>query len=66
MDLPDEAEMTGADAGGALDENAISKRAYELWLERGCPEGSPERDWYQAESELRMRGEGAPTTSSNR
>jgi hypothetical protein len=31
---------------------AISKRAYELWLERGCPEGSPEADWFKAESEV--------------
>jgi hypothetical protein len=23
--------------------------AYELWLARGCPDGSPEQDWYEAE-----------------
>ena len=33
-------------------EDVISDRAYELWLERGCPEGSPEEDWYRAEREL--------------
>ena len=33
----------------------ISKRAYELWLERGCPEGSPEEDWFQAQFELENR-----------
>jgi len=33
-------------------EDVVSKRAYELWLERGCPEGSPEEDWYRAEREL--------------
>lgn len=37
---------------GAISENAVSRRAYELWLDRGCPEGSPEVDWYKAESEL--------------
>lgn len=36
-----------------IDSGAIGKRAYELWLERGCPEGSPEEDWYSAEKELR-------------
>ena len=33
----------------------IAARAYELWRERGCPEGSPEEDWYQAVEELRSR-----------
>lgn len=28
-------------------------RAYELWQERGCPHGSAEVDWYQAERNLR-------------
>jgi len=27
----------------------VAIRAYECWHERGCPEGSPEIDWYQAE-----------------
>ena len=31
----------------------ISERAYELWNARGCPEGSPETDWLQAEAELK-------------
>jgi hypothetical protein len=26
--------------------------AYSLWKERGCPEGSPEVDWFKAEAEL--------------
>jgi hypothetical protein len=30
----------------------IAVRAYESWHERGCPEGSPEVDWYRAENEL--------------
>jgi len=28
---------------------AIAELAYRLWEERGCPQGSPEEDWYQAE-----------------
>ena len=32
---------------------AIEARAYELWVQRGCPIGTPEIDWYQAEEELR-------------
>ncbi len=30
----------------------IASRAYELWLERGCPDGSAEEDWHQAEQEV--------------
>lgn len=26
--------------------------AYQLWQERGSPEGSPEDDWFRAEQEL--------------
>lgn len=33
----------------------IATRSYELWQERGCPIGSPEVDWFQAEEELRNR-----------
>jgi len=31
----------------------IAKRAHELWCARGCPYGSSEQDWLQAEAELR-------------
>jgi len=31
----------------------IAKLAYELWERRGHPFGSPEIDWYAAESALR-------------
>ena len=31
----------------------IAARAYELWQARGCPEGSPEEDWFHAAEELR-------------
>ncbi len=27
----------------------ISRKAYELWLQRGCQEGSALRDWFDAE-----------------
>ena len=30
----------------------ISRIAYRLWQERGCPVGSPEVDWLRAESEF--------------
>jgi hypothetical protein len=33
----------------------IEKLAHELWEARGCPEGSPEEDWFRAAQELRLR-----------
>ncbi len=35
----------------------ISQRAYEKWVARGRPEGAPERDWFEAEAELRAEYE---------
>src|SRR5579884_1078797 len=32
----------------------VAALAYQLWLERGRPEGSPEVDWFQAEQELTL------------
>jgi hypothetical protein len=31
-------------------EQDIANLAYALWQKRGCPEGSPEEDWIQAEA----------------
>ncbi len=36
---------------GSMQEN-LSKLAYSLWEERGCPDGSPEVDWLEAERRL--------------
>ncbi len=36
----------------------IAELAYELWARRGRPLGSPEIDWYAAESALAMRDSG--------
>jgi len=32
---------------------SIGELAYSLWQARGCPEGSAERDWLDAEKQLR-------------
>ena len=33
----------------------IAALAYELWQARGCPNGSPQEDWFHAAEELRSR-----------
>jgi hypothetical protein len=35
----------------------IAKLAYVLWQQRGCPYGSPEFDWFEAEHKLRESSE---------
>ena len=34
-------------------ENQIATVAYQLWLERGCPHGSDQEDWFRAEAMLK-------------
>jgi len=36
-------------------QDEVAKLAYAYWQERGCPEGSPEEDWFRAEADLRGR-----------
>ena len=36
-----------------IEEDLIREKAHELWLERGCPDGTPDEDWYRAEQLLR-------------
>lgn len=35
-----------------IDQDAIRRRAYERWEQRGCPMGTAEGDWLDAEQEL--------------
>jgi hypothetical protein len=35
----------------------IEELAYQLWLERGCPIGSDQDDWYRAENMLKSPSE---------
>jgi hypothetical protein len=39
----------------AFGHNDIAALAHELWQARGCPEGSPEEDWFEAVKKLRSR-----------
>ena len=34
------------------DPSTVAARAYQLWIQRGCPDGSPDEDWFRAEQEL--------------
>jgi hypothetical protein len=43
----------------------VAALAYELWIQRGCPLGSPEEDWYRAEAQLGIRNAAATVTASS-
>jgi hypothetical protein len=45
-------------AVAAFGHDEIAALAHELWQARGCPEGSPEEDWFHAVEELRSRSHG--------
>jgi hypothetical protein len=46
-------EHAGSEAAaGQFSRESIEKLAYQLWVKRGCPAGSAEEDWYEAERSL--------------
>lgn len=63
VDIPKELEPI-LSAGSEVIASTISRRAYELWLERGCPEGSPEEDWFKAEAEIKHRARSSESDAS--
>jgi hypothetical protein len=34
-----------------LEHDEVAELAYQLWILRGCPDGSPDQDWLRAEEE---------------
>lgn len=36
-------------------QKSVAELAYKLWHARGCPIGSPEADWHEAERQLSVR-----------
>jgi hypothetical protein len=51
--VADEALPNVREDVAALAGDDIATLAYALWQARGCPDGSPEEDWFRAEAELR-------------
>ncbi len=45
---------------GANREVQIAELAYQLWQQRGRPDGDPEQDWYEAERLLNGPSDGEP------
>ena len=50
----DRAPKARMDAAASITEHDIARRAYDLYLARGCTPGHQLEDWLQAERELRQ------------
>jgi hypothetical protein len=48
-------ETTMGHGVAAFGHEDIAALAHQLWRARGCPEGSPEEDWFHAAEQLRSR-----------
>jgi DUF2934 family protein len=55
----DRAQLGAADRVTDQEREAIATLAYVLWQNRGCPIGSADEDWIEAEQQLRERKAGA-------
>lgn len=51
---PDSSEVTEL-ASNPDEREEITRLALQFWIERGCPIGTPEQDWFRAEAELASR-----------
>ena len=52
----DRARKVMTDGAADVTEHDIARRAYDLYLGRGCEDGHDVDDWFQAERELRDSG----------
>ncbi len=59
---PVESAAYSAESPAVLAANSqdIAALAYQLWEARGCPYGSPDVDWFEAEQQLQDRARQAP------
>jgi hypothetical protein len=51
---PDSSEATEL-ANNQDEREEIARLAHQFWIERGCPIGTPEEDWFRAEVEVRSQ-----------
>jgi Protein of unknown function (DUF2934) len=54
IQLPVAKEPMTAPEESTSERQNIALLAYSYWQERGCPEGSPEQDWFQAEQAVQL------------
>jgi len=45
---------TSSASNAEVTREAISQLAFQKWQKRGCPTGQDQRDWFEAERELKL------------
>jgi hypothetical protein len=48
-------EVQDGELSPASSYDEIARAAYELWRQRGCPEGSADQDWFEAAEQVRAK-----------
>lgn len=43
-------------ATATLTHEDIARRAYQIYIEKGCPQGQSEENWLQAKQDIKSRG----------
>ena len=51
---PDDPAPVFEPTDGSASFEDVARVAYALWEARGCPDGSPEEDWFRAEKQLQQ------------
>jgi hypothetical protein len=51
--------------GNGVNSTELEALAYALWQARGCPEGSPDIDWLEAEKQIRARMDEVATSQNS-
>ena len=49
----EQTDYTEPNATETVDETTIAALAYQLWQQRGCPNGTDHEDWFEAENTLK-------------
>lgn len=57
--------MDSTEGSFGIDHEELARRAYECWHARGCPEGSSEADWFEAERQIRTRRDELNAAATN-
>ena len=60
---PDDPAPIIEPTNGSASPEDVARLAYEFWEARGCPDGSPEEDWFRAENELHRERRGKATAA---
>jgi Protein of unknown function (DUF2934) len=67
---PQTGKGTQASSTTQVCQDRVAARAYQKWMQKGCPQGSDKQDWAEAEAEIKAEmgkpGAAASTTQTRK